>query len=541
MAQQRLQHADRRLPPEFAGNKPDGIVSTCQDCHMRDVTGNGCNLAGRPGARRPAAARHDRRQHLVARACCPPSYPGQGRRRPPSRPASAAPATCSRTPPTLDGRCRRRQARRHGDQPDRPQAADRLSRGPPDLAQREVLRRRHDTLLGESGAYDPATGVLSHDPEAKIYEVHPGIGDNIAAVVGLPAGPSLHFVLNNKIFKDNRIPPRGLHQRGLRRLRRRAGRPHLRRRPVLGRHALHHPRRRHARRGDASTTRAPARSSSSSCATRTRTNTKGQEMYDLWNDNGKCPPELMAETAWTAPALTFAGIAERHSRRRVGHPGLVGRHQQQSAGDLQHLPQHHQRRSGLRHPVLTTQDLSAVVSPLDPGSTSQLTHYFVVRATDDAGGSETNTVEIAVQPLLDPAKDQDGDGMTNGLESQYGFNPFDPADATADSDGDGFTSLQESVAGTSPISSADLPRIESVTRDGNDFHVRFPTIKRPAIPSPVARVVDETGTWNDIGGPGERRRHREGSCRHRAGRHNRAVLSGCHHEPVMLSTAHERC
>jgi PKD repeat protein len=27
--------------------------------------------------------------------------------------------------------------------------------------------------------------------------------------VGLPAGPSFHFVLNNQIFKDNRIPPRG--------------------------------------------------------------------------------------------------------------------------------------------------------------------------------------------------------------------------------------------------------------------------------------------------------------------------------------------
>jgi hypothetical protein len=29
-----------------------------------------------------------------------------------------------------------------------------------------------------------------------------------------------------------------------------------------------------------------------------RTNTKGQEMFDLWNMNGKCPPTLMAETVW---------------------------------------------------------------------------------------------------------------------------------------------------------------------------------------------------------------------------------------------------
>jgi hypothetical protein len=26
------------------------------------------------------------------------------------------------------------------------------------------------------------------------------------------------------------------------------------------------------------------------------TNTKGQELYDLWNDNGKCPPEIMVQT-----------------------------------------------------------------------------------------------------------------------------------------------------------------------------------------------------------------------------------------------------
>ena len=37
-------HSDYNSPagvyaPQFAGNKPDGLVSTCQDCHMRDVSG----------------------------------------------------------------------------------------------------------------------------------------------------------------------------------------------------------------------------------------------------------------------------------------------------------------------------------------------------------------------------------------------------------------------------------------------------------------------------------------------------------------------
>ena len=37
-----------------------------------------------------------------------------------------------------------------------------------------------ETLLAESGAYDPDTGVLDHDHEMKIYEVEPGMGPDIA-------------------------------------------------------------------------------------------------------------------------------------------------------------------------------------------------------------------------------------------------------------------------------------------------------------------------------------------------------------------------
>jgi hypothetical protein len=34
--------------PEFAGAKPDGVVSTCQDCHMADVVGKGCSSGSTP-------------------------------------------------------------------------------------------------------------------------------------------------------------------------------------------------------------------------------------------------------------------------------------------------------------------------------------------------------------------------------------------------------------------------------------------------------------------------------------------------------------
>ena len=66
-----------------------------------------------------------------------------------------------------------------------------------------------DQLVYESGAYDPETGDLSHDADAKIYEIKPGLDEVTAPIAGVDPGPSFHFVLNNAVFKDNRIPPRG--------------------------------------------------------------------------------------------------------------------------------------------------------------------------------------------------------------------------------------------------------------------------------------------------------------------------------------------
>jgi len=65
------------------------------------------------------------------------------------------------------------------------------------------------TLVYESGAYDPATGQLQQSPDTKVYEIKQGITPELAAALGKPSGASFHFVLNNTVNKDNRIPPRG--------------------------------------------------------------------------------------------------------------------------------------------------------------------------------------------------------------------------------------------------------------------------------------------------------------------------------------------
>ena len=48
--------------------------------------------------------------------------------------------------------------------------------------------------------------------------------------------------------------------------------------------------------------------------------------------------------------------------------------------------------------------------------------------------------------------DEDGDGMPDAWEIQYGFNPLDPSDAAKDANGNGISNLQEFLNGTNPIS-----------------------------------------------------------------------------------------
>jgi hypothetical protein len=54
-------------------------------------------------------------------------------------------------------------------------------------------------------------GPLINDPYLKKYEIKLGLSDAHAQAIGRPeiAGEGFHFILNNKVFGDNRIPPRG--------------------------------------------------------------------------------------------------------------------------------------------------------------------------------------------------------------------------------------------------------------------------------------------------------------------------------------------
>ena len=203
--------------PQFGGNKT--YVSTCQDCHMRDVTGVGAVFFSNP----IAPVRDDLPMHDLtgANTWAPQIIP--------LHPVFSATFTAdpSRVEALEAGIQRARYmlqnaatllAVRNGDQ----LAVTIINQTGHKLPSGYVEGRRmwlqvegYDaagSLIYSSGAYDEASGELDGyhvDPTLKVYESEQGLTPEWAALLGLPAGPSFHFILNNSVVSDNRIPPRG--------------------------------------------------------------------------------------------------------------------------------------------------------------------------------------------------------------------------------------------------------------------------------------------------------------------------------------------
>lgn len=69
--------------------------------------------------------------------------------------------------------------------------------------------------------------------------------------------------------------------------------------------------------------------------------------------------------------------------------------------------------------------------------------------TDQTVSNSPDTDADLLANFADP--DDDGDGMPDAWEVQYGLNPLNPADAAQDNDLDGIPNLAEYQAGTSPL------------------------------------------------------------------------------------------
>lgn len=196
------------VAPEFAGNKADGIVSTCQDCHMRDVSGAGCNKKG--VQIRPDLPLHD----MTGGNTSVPTWVAA--QWPNEVNTAALDAGIARATEMLQKAATMDLAvTQEGDNyvatvTVTNQTGHKLPSGYPEGRRIWLNVRVHDingALIEEFGAYDDTTGVLTHD--TKVYEIKPGVSSRLSAATGLPAGVSFHFVLNDTIYSDNRIPPRG--------------------------------------------------------------------------------------------------------------------------------------------------------------------------------------------------------------------------------------------------------------------------------------------------------------------------------------------
>ena len=275
--------------PQFGGNRD--YVAICQDCHQRDVTGQGCNFGTPP-------VRDDLPLHDMTGGST--WYPGLISTLYPGQVDEAA---------LQSGIDRARYMLQNAAEMTLEQQGQdllvtvvnntghKLPTGYPEGRRAWINVRFYDdslALVGESAAYDAGTGELGHDAEAKIYEVKPGLDEVTAPLVGVDPGPSFHFVLNNSVFKDNRIPPQGFANADYASF----GGP-----PVEYAYA-------DGQYWDVTTYAIPPEADSVEVTlyyqstskefmeflrNENTTNTKGQELYDLWSNNDKCPPEIMVQ------------------------------------------------------------------------------------------------------------------------------------------------------------------------------------------------------------------------------------------------------
>ncbi|UCH83465.1 MAG: T9SS type A sorting domain-containing protein [Candidatus Latescibacterota bacterium] len=196
--------------PQFAGAKPDGIVSTCQDCHMRDIVGAGCSEPGSPT--RSDLALHDLTGgNYFIPDILPIMYPTE---------VDAAQSDAGKQRALSMLGMAASMALQPGQAGSRPtvtvtitnETGHKLPSGYPEGRRIWLNVKAYDidnNLVYESGEYDAATGTLIKDGDIKVYEIKPGLSPGLASALGLPAGESFHFVLNDTIISDNRIPPRG--------------------------------------------------------------------------------------------------------------------------------------------------------------------------------------------------------------------------------------------------------------------------------------------------------------------------------------------
>lgn len=208
--------------PQFAGAKADGIVGSCQDCHMPRTTGIAAEDIHQPIERDCETTGCLPRHTLMGGNTWVPQLLKDTRWRLHSSEdaeqldlavigaremlTKAATMTATLTYVGVDKVATVRVTNQTGHKLPTGYAEGRR------MWLQLVAYNAANEVIYTSGAYNAATGELTLDPAIKVYEVHQGLTPELAELLKLDAGPSFHFVLNNTVYKDNRIPPRGYTQ-----------------------------------------------------------------------------------------------------------------------------------------------------------------------------------------------------------------------------------------------------------------------------------------------------------------------------------------
>jgi len=282
----------------FGGNKL--FVSSCQDCHMKDVTGKGCNKSYAPV--RDDLPLHDMTGgNTFIPLLLETLYPdevntvalnsGIDRARDMLQHAATLEVMVDQLGQTVNVKIIN-------------ETGHKLPSGYPEGRRIWINLKAFNSITAEtfeSGYYDPATGILDK-PGTKIYEVKPGFSPGLASALGLTAGPSFHFVLSDTIYSDNRIPPRGFTNENFDSIQS----------PPVG-YSYND-----GQYWDETIYNLPFIPDSVDVTLYYQTTSKeyveflrdenytdnaGQIMFDLWDQNGISPPEVMNYETWSGPPV----------------------------------------------------------------------------------------------------------------------------------------------------------------------------------------------------------------------------------------------
>jgi uncharacterized repeat protein (TIGR01451 family) len=205
--------------PQFAGAQSDGIVETCQDCHLPRLVGTAADDPFNPVPRDCQSSGCLPEHAMVGGNSWMPELlqdpdwrlaaVGDG---PHLDQTSAAARVMLQHAATVSVTLRNEGEAKIATVRVTNQAGHKFPTGYPEGRQAWINLKAYDSagiLVYESGAYNLSVGQLVRDADIKVYEAKQGITEDLAALLNKPAGPSFHFVLNNTVIKDNRIPPRG--------------------------------------------------------------------------------------------------------------------------------------------------------------------------------------------------------------------------------------------------------------------------------------------------------------------------------------------